>query len=99
MVSYLHGLMSVFERFFMKLSTCYPPIPNGTQPAIPTFFIAGLSNVTIGLAAHFNYECLLWRPFKYNGFLRSIFAPNIGDERRLEAIFHDAKFNLVGILE
>ncbi|HBP57120.1 MAG: hypothetical protein CMI66_00745 [Pedosphaera sp.] len=91
--------MPVFERFFMKLSTCYPLIPNGAHTAIPTFFIAGLSNVTIGLAAHFNHECLLWRPFKYNGFLRSIFMPKFGDERRLEATFHDAKFNLVRILE
>ena len=99
MVSYLHGLMSVFERFFMKLSTWYPLIPNGSHPAIPTFFVAGLSNVTIGLAAHFNHECLLWRPFKYNGFFQSIFIPRFGDEKRSETTFHDAKLNLVRILE
>jgi len=83
----------------MKLSTWYPLIPNGSHPAIPTFFIAGLSNITIGLATYFNHECLLWRPFKYNGFFRSIFTPRFGVEKRWEAIFHDAKFNLLRILE
>ncbi|MDB4351022.1 hypothetical protein OAB11_03510, partial [Verrucomicrobia bacterium] len=64
-----------------------------------TFLIAGLSNVSIGLAAHINHECLLWRPFKYNGFFPSIFMPRSEDEKRLEATFHDAKLNLLRILE